>query len=98
VKPLHPIPDKPLLHRGWERCVRARQLNAVIIGTDDMRIAKAAFDCGAEVSLTSKNHQSGTDRVAEVVRRARQFDFILNIQGDEPLTEPALLNRFVETL
>jgi 3-deoxy-manno-octulosonate cytidylyltransferase (CMP-KDO synthetase) len=97
-KPLHPIANKPLLRRVWERCVRARQLNAVIIATDDMRIAKAAFDWGAEVAMTSKNHQSGTDRVAEVVRRARQFDFILNIQGDEPLTEPALLNRFVETL
>jgi 3-deoxy-manno-octulosonate cytidylyltransferase (CMP-KDO synthetase) len=97
-KPLHPIANKPLLRRVWERCVCARQLNAVIIATDDMRIAKAAFDWGAEVAMTSKNHQSGTDRVAEVVRRARQFDFILNIQGDEPLTEPALLNRFVETL
>src|SRR6202022_4762483 len=97
-KPLHPIANKPLLRRVWERCVRARQLNAVIIATDDMRIAKAAFDWGAEVAMTSKNHQSGTDRVAEVVRRARQFDFILNIQGDEPLTEHEMLNRFVETL
>jgi 3-deoxy-manno-octulosonate cytidylyltransferase (CMP-KDO synthetase) len=97
-KPLHPIANKPLLQRVWERCVRAKQLDAVIIATDDMRIAMAAFDWGAEVAMTSKRHQSGTDRVAEVVRKARQFDFILNIQGDEPLIEPALLNRFVETL
>src|ERR1700719_4571262 len=97
-KPLHLIANKPLLRHVWERCRRAKKLDAVIIATDDMRIAKAAFDWGAEVAMTSKNHQSGTDRVAEVVRRARQFDFILNIQGDEPLTEPALLNRFVETL
>src|SRR5580692_843705 len=92
-KPLHVIANKPLLRHVWEQCCRAKRLDAVIIATDDMRIAKAAFDWGAEVAMTSPKHQSGTDRVAEVVRRARQFDFILNIQGDEPLTEPALLNR-----
>ena len=97
-KPLHPIANKPLLRHVWERCVRAKRLDAVIIATDDMRIARAAFDWGAEVAMTSKDHQSGTDRMAEVVRHARQFDFILNIQGDEPLIEPALLNRFVEAL
>jgi 3-deoxy-manno-octulosonate cytidylyltransferase (CMP-KDO synthetase) len=97
-KPLHLIANKPLLRHVWERCIRARKLDAVIIATDDMRIAKAAFDWGAEVAMTSKRHRSGTDRIAEVVRKTRQFEFILNIQGDEPLTEPALLDRFVETL
>jgi len=97
-KPLHLIANKPLLRRVWERCVRAKELDAVIIATDDMRIAKAAFDWGAEVAMTSPKHQSGTDRIAEVVRKARQFGYIINIQGDEPLTESALLNRFVETL
>jgi 3-deoxy-manno-octulosonate cytidylyltransferase (CMP-KDO synthetase) len=63
-----------------------------------MRIAKAAFDWGAEVAMTSKNHQSGTDRIAEVARKSSQFELILNIQGDEPLVEPAVLDRFVETL
>ena len=48
--------------------------------------------------MTSASHQSGTDRIAEVARKARQFEFVINIQGDEPLTEPALLDRFVETL
>jgi 3-deoxy-manno-octulosonate cytidylyltransferase (CMP-KDO synthetase) len=97
-KPLHLIANKPLLRRVWERCVRAKELDAVIIATDDMRIAKAAFDWGAEVAMTSPKHQSGTDRMAEVVRKARQFSYIINIQGDEPLTEPVLLNRFVQTL
>jgi 3-deoxy-manno-octulosonate cytidylyltransferase (CMP-KDO synthetase) len=97
-KPLHLIANKPLLRHVWERCVRAKELDAVIIATDDMRIARAAFDWGAEVTMTSKSHQSGTDRVAEVVRKSREFDLILNVQGDEPLTEPRLLNRFVETL
>src|SRR6266516_2369656 len=97
-KPLHLIAGKPLLHRVWERCRRAKKLDAIIIATDDMRIAKAAFDWGAEVAMTSPSHQSGTDRIAEVARKTKQFDFIINIQGDEPLTEPALLDHFVETL
>ena len=97
-KPLHLIANKALLQHVWERCRRAKNLDAVIIATDDMRIAQAAFDWGAEVAMTSPKHQSGTDRVAEVARKARQFDLIINIQGDEPLTEPALLDRMVETL
>jgi 3-deoxy-manno-octulosonate cytidylyltransferase (CMP-KDO synthetase) len=97
-KPLHLIANKPLLQRVWERCRRAKKLETVIIATDDMRIAKAAFDWGAEVAMTSPKHQSGTDRIAEVVRKARQFDLIINIQGDEPLLEPALLDRFVDEL
>ena len=97
-KPLHLIGNKPLLRRVWERCKRAKKLEQVIIATDDMRIARAAFDWGAEVAMTSPRHQSGTDRIAEVARKARQFDLIINIQGDEPLTEPALLNRFVDEL
>jgi len=97
-KPLHLIGNKPLLRHVWERCRRARNLDSVIIATDDMRIARAAFDWGAEVAMTSKSHQSGTDRIAEVVRKSRRFDLILNIQGDEPLVEPRLLDRFVETM
>jgi 3-deoxy-manno-octulosonate cytidylyltransferase (CMP-KDO synthetase) len=97
-KPLHLLANKPLLRRVWERCCRAKSLDSVVIATDDMRIAKAAFDWGAEVAMTSKNHQSGTDRVAEVVRKTQGFEIILNIQGDEPLVEPRLLDRFVETL
>ena len=95
-KPLHLIAGKPLLQRVWERCRRANSLDSVIIATDDMRIAEAAFDWGAEVALTSPRHQSGTDRVAEVVRNAKQFAFVINIQGDEPLIDPHLIDRLVE--
>src|SRR5438105_11434563 len=97
-KPLHVIANKPVLRDGWESCRRAKKLDAVIIATDDMRIANAAFDWGAEVAMTSPKHQRGTDRIAEIARKARKFDLIINIQGDEPLLEPALLDRFVETL
>src|SRR6266702_3537435 len=50
------IPAQPLLHRVWERCMRAKNLDSIIIATEDMRIAKAAFDWGAEVALTSQRH------------------------------------------
>src|SRR5436309_16056426 len=83
-KPLHLIDGKPLLRHVWERCQRAKNVGALIIATDDMRIAKAAFDWGAEVALTSLTHQSGTDRVAEVTRNTKGFAFVINIQGDEP--------------
>lgn len=97
-KPLHLIAGKALLRRVWERCEKAKTLDSVIIATDDMRVAEAAFDWGAEVALTSTNHCSGTDRIAEVVRKAKDFAFIVNIQGDEPLIEPRLIDRIVEKL
>jgi 3-deoxy-manno-octulosonate cytidylyltransferase (CMP-KDO synthetase) len=92
-KALHPIAGKPLLRHVWERCARAKSLASVIIATDDMRIAEAAFDWGAEVAMTSPKHPSGTDRLAEVARRAREFSHIINIQGDEPLIDPKLIDR-----
>src|SRR5207237_2277008 len=97
-KPLHNIAGKPLLRHVWERCRRARRLDSVIIATDDMRIAKAAFAWGAEVAMTSRRHESGTDRIAEVAKKAKQFAYIINIQGDEPLIEPRLIDRLVEKL
>ena len=97
-KPLHPVAGKSLLRRVWERCRQAKSLYSVIIATDDMRIAEAAFGWGAEVALTSPRHQSGTDRVAEVVCNAKEFAFVINIQGDEPLIDPCLVDRLVEKL
>jgi 3-deoxy-manno-octulosonate cytidylyltransferase (CMP-KDO synthetase) len=97
-KPLHPIAGKALLRRVWERCERAKNLDSVIVATDDMRIAEAAFNWGAEVALTSTSHASGTDRIAEVARNAKQFAFIINIQGDEPLVDPQLIDKIVEKL
>jgi len=97
-KPLHLIDGKALLRRVLERCKRAKNLDRVIVATDDMRIAEAAFNWGAEVALTSARHRSGTDRIAEVARRAKQFAFIVNIQGDEPLVDPRLIDKLVEKL
>ena len=97
-KALHSIAGKPLLRHVWERCRRAKKLERVIVATDDFRIAEAAFDWGAEVAMTSPNHASGTDRIAEVAAKLKSFAHIINIQGDEPLIDPKLIDRLVREL
>ena len=97
-KPLHVIAGKPLIQHVWERARRAKAISDVIIATDDMRIAEAAFEFGAEVSITSPKHQSGTDRIAEVAKKLKGVSHVLNVQGDEPLVDPALLNRLAKAL
>jgi 3-deoxy-manno-octulosonate cytidylyltransferase (CMP-KDO synthetase) len=68
------------------------------VATDDIRIAETAFDFGAEVSMTSPKHASGTDRCAEVARRLKDVSHVINVQGDEPLVDPALIGRLARTL
>jgi 3-deoxy-manno-octulosonate cytidylyltransferase (CMP-KDO synthetase) len=97
-KPLHLIAGKPLLQHVWERCLRAKKLDQVIVATEDFRIAEAAFGWGAEVAMTSENHSSGTDRIAEVAAKAKQFAHIVNVQGDEPMIDPKLIDRLVREL
>jgi 3-deoxy-manno-octulosonate cytidylyltransferase (CMP-KDO synthetase) len=97
-KPLFPILGKPLIQHTWERCLRAKLVSQVIVATDDMRIAEAAFNFGAEVSLTSPKHPSGTDRLAEVAGRLRGVRHVINVQGDEPAIDPRLIDRLARTL
>jgi 3-deoxy-manno-octulosonate cytidylyltransferase (CMP-KDO synthetase) len=97
-KALHVIAGKPLLRHVWERCRRAKKLDKLIIATDDFRIAEAAFDWGAEVAMTSPNHATGTDRIAEVAKKMKQFPHVVNIQGDEPLIDAKLIDRLVRDL
>jgi 3-deoxy-manno-octulosonate cytidylyltransferase (CMP-KDO synthetase) len=98
AKPLHPIAGKPLIQHVWERCARARGIDKVIVATDDLRIADAASGFGAEVAMTSPRHRSGTDRVAEVAKKLRGFSHIINVQGDEPLVDPAIVSRLATAL
>jgi len=97
-KPLYAIAGKPLLRHVWERCLCAKSLDLVVIATDDMRVASAAFEWGAEVALTSRKHRSGTNRVAEVARKTKQFAYVINIQGDEPLIDHRLIDKVVQKL
>ena len=97
-KPLVPLHGKPLVQHVWERASRAKRVGRIIIATDDMRIAEAAFDFGAEVALTSPKHPTGTDRLAEVVRQLKSASIILNVQGDEPDIAPSTIDRLAEAL
>jgi 3-deoxy-manno-octulosonate cytidylyltransferase (CMP-KDO synthetase) len=97
-KPLHLIAGKPLVRHVWERCCECRQAAGVVIATDDERIAVAAQGFGAEVAMTRPDHPSGTDRLAEVALARPAATHFLNVQGDEPLVKPALLDRLIDTL
>ncbi|MCX7819630.1 MAG: 3-deoxy-manno-octulosonate cytidylyltransferase [Kiritimatiellae bacterium] len=90
-KALHPIAGRPLLARVLDRVRCARRLNGILVATDDERIARLAMECGVEAVMTSPSHPSGTDRIAEAVRD-RAADVVVNIQGDEPLVDPQLVD------
>ncbi len=88
-KPLVDLMGKPMIQRVVEKCEQAEHLNEVIVATDDERIANAVRAFGGQVVLTSSKHQSGTDRCAEAVEKLHiKADYIINIQGDEPLIQP----------
>jgi len=97
-KPLFRIAGRPLIEHVWRRCHRAKGIEEVIVATDDVRIAKAAFAFGAAVAMTSPKHRSGTDRCAEVAKRLVGFTHVINVQGDEPLIDPGLISRLAKTL
>jgi 3-deoxy-manno-octulosonate cytidylyltransferase (CMP-KDO synthetase) len=89
---------KPLLQYTWEQACRARSLADVIVATDSEEIARAVRAFGSRVEMTGE-HPSGTDRIAEVVRRTcRDAQIIVNIQGDEPEIDPKHIDLLVKTL
>jgi 3-deoxy-manno-octulosonate cytidylyltransferase (CMP-KDO synthetase) len=88
---------KYLVQHVYERACQARHAAAVIVATDDPRIVAAVKSFGGQVVLTRRDHASGTDRVAEVAA-GLDVDLIVNLQGDEPLVEPASLDLLVELL
>jgi 3-deoxy-manno-octulosonate cytidylyltransferase (CMP-KDO synthetase) len=95
-KPLHPIAGVPLVRRVVERCRLAASLSEVIVATDDERIAAVAREF-CRVEMTREDHPSGTDRIAEVASRV-PADGYVNIQGDEPLMDPAVIDAVAAAL
>jgi 3-deoxy-manno-octulosonate cytidylyltransferase (CMP-KDO synthetase) len=93
-KPLAEIAGRPMIQHVYERACRARSLDDVIVATDDGRIVEAVRGFGGKAALTSADHRSGTDRLAEVAA-GLSADVIVNIQGDEPLVEPAEIDLLV---
>ena len=98
-KALLPLAGKPMLQWVHERA-RASAASEVIIATDDERIAIAARGFGAEVAMTARTHVSGTDRIAEVAaaRGWADADIVVNVQGDEPLIPPRVIDQVAELL
>jgi len=88
-KPLVDIAGKTMIQRVYEQASKAESLSTVVVATDDVRIADEVKRFGGEFIFTSSNHQSGTDRCAEVIETLPGFDIVINIQGDEPFIEPA---------
>ena len=95
-KPLHLIAGKPLLQHVVERCRGATSLSEVIVATDDERIAEVAREF-CSVEMTRADHPSGTDRIAEVSARL-DCDAVVNVQGDEPLIAPEVIDAVAGAL
>ena len=97
-KPLHLLAGKPLIQHVWERSLQARKIDRVLIATDDARISESAEGFGAEVIMTSPDHPTGTDRIAEVATRLSGITHFINVQGDEPLIDPELIEKLAAAL
>src|SRR5438105_9187022 len=95
-KPLHPIAGKPLIQHVVEQCRKAKSLSEVIVATDDARIADVAKQF-CRVEMTRADHPSGSDRIAEVAARCA-CDAVVNIQGDEPLIDPVVIDAVAGAL
>jgi 3-deoxy-manno-octulosonate cytidylyltransferase (CMP-KDO synthetase) len=95
-KPLAMIFGKPMLQHVWERIKQTPSIHRVIIATDDDRIREAAEGFGAEVCMTSPDHPSGTDRLWEVAKPLQDYQWILNVQGDEPFINPEHLQAILD--
>jgi 3-deoxy-manno-octulosonate cytidylyltransferase (CMP-KDO synthetase) len=93
-KALADIAGKPMVQHVYERCAACKRLDRLYVATDDRRIYEAAREFTADVLMTSETHASGTDRVAEVAEEV-DGDIFVNIQGDEPLIEPAAVEALI---
>lgn len=97
-KPLALIKGKPMIQRVYEQALKSK-LDAVVIATDDVRIADAVMDFGGQYVMTSPNHRSGTDRCCEALDLLKtKYDAVVNIQGDEPFINPKQIDLMVDLI
>ena len=97
-KPLVMIDGKPMIQRVYEQALKS-ELDAVVVATDDVRIADAVRSFGGNVVMTSENHPSGTDRCAEALENFKgDWKSVVNIQGDEPYIQPSQINAIASLL
>ncbi|HEY7185255.1 MAG TPA: 3-deoxy-manno-octulosonate cytidylyltransferase [Vicinamibacterales bacterium] len=96
-KPLADIAGRPMIEHVYRRTAEARGVDAVVVATDDERIASAIERFGGIVRMTGSDHRTGTDRIAEVARDL-PCDIIVNVQGDLPMIEPEMIAEAIEPL
>jgi 3-deoxy-manno-octulosonate cytidylyltransferase (CMP-KDO synthetase) len=96
-KVLADIMGKPMVQHVYERTAKAKLVSEVIVATDDERVAAVVRAFGGRVEMTGKGHETGTDRLAEVTGRL-DSEIIVNVQGDEPLIEPAMIDEAIKPL
>jgi 3-deoxy-manno-octulosonate cytidylyltransferase (CMP-KDO synthetase) len=96
-KPLADIAGRPMIEHVYRRTADARGVDAVVVATDDERIASAVERFGGVVRMTGSSHRTGTDRIAEVARDL-PCDIVVNVQGDLPILEPEMIAEVIEPL
>jgi len=96
-KPLADICGKPMIQHVYERASKSDSLSYVVVATDDERIFKGVEEFGGKAILTSSQHKSGTDRIAEALSGldVKDIDLIVNIQGDQPLVDPTAVDEVI---
>ena len=97
-KPLVDLCGKPMVHHVYERTIKSKLVNHVIVATDDERIEGVVKRFGGDVMMTPKDIQSGSDRIAYVANKLDDASIIVNVQGDEPLIEPEMIDQAIEPL
>jgi 3-deoxy-manno-octulosonate cytidylyltransferase (CMP-KDO synthetase) len=96
-KPLVPLAGKPMIQHVYERAKRAQTVHHILVATDDQRILDAVQSFGGQARMTRSDHRTGTERIAEVAAH-EPGDIFVNVQGDEPLIDPAAIDTAVGAL
>ena len=98
-KPLKMIGDKSLIMRVYHQCLKVAEFDEIVVATDDVRILKHVQDSGGKAVMTSPDHGSGTERCYEALGKIKgDFDFVLNVQGDEPFINPEHISSLINSL
>ena len=93
-----PLGGKPMIERVWERVRQAASVSGVLVATDDERIRDAVQAFGGQAVMTRSDHRTGTERIAEVAAARKDVEIFVNVQGDEPLIDPAAIDQAVEAI
>jgi 3-deoxy-manno-octulosonate cytidylyltransferase (CMP-KDO synthetase) len=97
-KPLRMIHGKTLIHRVYDRAMLAKKPDLVLVATDNEKIMKEVESFGGKAVMTREDHPTGTDRLAEVAEKYGDYDIIINVQGDEPLIDPHVIDALGQDL